>query len=269
MKKLACFFAGGYTEAAGYMQLFLDKISDKYVYEQCIPNSTRIRRGTSKIIKDSYSGLTGERLLDTVYEYLNKPYIKERFNNGDYAGVLLEDDLDGRFDSFDENDINNWETRIRSKIANILDKKVPVFFVYAAPEIESWFISDWNNGFGKFLVNSSYFCKLDTNYRKKYAFDLKKDIDNKLLNNGKIPIEKYAFEHGEYRKLSEDLQLLINERNNATMEKLRKVDNYYENVQGFCYSKKVHGPSILKNISPENVVERCNIYFGRSYLSLK
>lgn len=267
--KLACFFSGGYTEAAGYMQLFLNKINDNYSYEQCIPNSTRVRKGMPKFIKDEYSGLSGDKLIEKMYEILAKPYIKAKFDTGFFSGVLLEDDLDGRFDYYETEQIEKWEQQISDEVCSIIGKKVPVFFIYASPEIEGWFVADWEGGFANFFLNGLDIPKIPVNDRKKFVFDLKKDVDIKMLSRGKIQIESYAHYRDEYHKFSEDLIELIDKRNIVFMDKIIKKDESIRRIKGFYYSKKEHGPRILKNIDPLNVKEICDSHFARSYRKLK
>ena len=69
--RIACFLTCGYTEA-GAMQSFLRKINDKFEYKQYLPNKTIKKKGTPKNINKEISGLTGEKLLEKVYEILDK-----------------------------------------------------------------------------------------------------------------------------------------------------------------------------------------------------
>ena len=255
--KIACFFTGGYTEASGYMQFFLSKINDSLVYEQCIPNSVRKRKGMPKQIRSDYNGITADALLDKVYECLSASPIKEKFLNGIYKGLLIEDDVDGRFDSFNDDEIASYENKIAQKIKTILGKDCPVFFIYASPEAESWFVSDWNNGFGYFFSDSVYFDSYPTAIRKKFSIELKKQIETKLLKKDTLCIERYAHaDDGNYRKLSDDINVLICEQNIRT-------------GTAFSYSKRIHGPQMLKKIDPDKVREKCVFHFSRGFFALK
>lgn len=262
-KKLACFFTGGYTEAEGYMQLFLSKINDNYEYQQCIPNSTRKRKGSPKTIKNEYCGVTGVALLDKVYEYIGKSYIIDQFKNDIFYGILIEDDLDGRFEGLNITEIENRERDITAEIHKIVGKKCPVYFVYASPEIESWFIADWDNGFGKFIREKKYGFAKDTGYRNKYAINLKKNIETELFLDGEIKIEDYAYSLGEYHKLSDDLARVIEKTNVELSQDLGKND------LGFRYSKKNDGAKMLRYIEPTKIKEKCTKYFAKSYIDLK
>ncbi len=255
--KIACFFTGGYTEACGYMQVFLSRINDSFFYEQCMPNSVRKKKGTPKKLEDCYNGVTGHALISKVYEFLKKSFIMDRFNKGAYKGILIEDDLDGRFDYLNEEQIESYENDIRKNIADILGKTYPVFFVYASPEAESWFLSDWNNGFGHLFSQSVYFDEYSASERKKFSLNVKKNIEYGLLKKNTVCVESYAHaDDGSYRKLSDDIFSLIEKQN-------------IKNHVAFSYSKSLHGSQMLKQIEPDKVRKKCNIYFNRSYLALK
>ena len=61
----------------------------------------------------------------------------------------------------------------------------------------------------------------------------------------------------------------VNNRNIITMQSLRNEKIINESIKGFYYSKKEHGPLILRNIDPDKVKEQCGKYFSRSYFSLQ
>ena len=67
--RIACFLTCGYTEA-GAMQFFLKKINDKYEYKQYLPNKTIKKKGDAKRLIPEISGLTGEALLEKIYNCL-------------------------------------------------------------------------------------------------------------------------------------------------------------------------------------------------------
>ena len=266
VKKLACFFTGGYTEASGYMQIFLKKINNRYEYEQCMPNSTRKRKGSPKKLIDEYNGITGEALISKVYEYLKTPVVMQKFNSGVFSGILIEDDLDGRFDRLSPKEIEKYENSIRKNISEILGKNYPVYFVYASPEIESWFASDWDGGFGNFFCNGIEFRRFDKNLRRYFSILLRKRIEFDLLE-GCRSIERYTYANGQYRKLSRDIDNTIAEIN-IIIDNTDTSAHIADNRSGFHYSKNEHGSRILRDINPDKVREKCTEYFARCYLAL-
>lgn len=148
--RVACFLTCGYTES-GAMQSFLKKINSKFDYKQFLPNKTIKKKGDPKIINPKINGLTGEALLEKVYSIVSKH--KEEI--GKCGAIIIEDDLDGRFYSYNQEKIEKYKKSIVDKIQKKLGKEIPVFILYASPEIESWFIADWENGFEYLYRKSS------------------------------------------------------------------------------------------------------------------
>lgn len=98
--RIACFLTCGYTEA-GAMQFFLRKMNDQFEYKQYLPNKTIKKKGDVKSINSSISGLTGEALLEKIYNILEK----HRNEIAKCKAVLIEDDLDGRFHDYSEEQV--------------------------------------------------------------------------------------------------------------------------------------------------------------------
>ena len=71
------------------MQSFLKKINNNYEYKQYLPNKTRKKKGDSKTINPSISGLTGDALLTKIYDILEK----HKTEISECAAILIEDDL--------------------------------------------------------------------------------------------------------------------------------------------------------------------------------
>ena len=69
VNRIACFLTCGYTEA-GAMQFFLREINNSFEYKQYLPNRTIKKKGDSKNIGSSISGLTGKALLTKVYSII-------------------------------------------------------------------------------------------------------------------------------------------------------------------------------------------------------
>lgn len=71
---IACFFTCGYTESGG-MQGFLRRINPLYEYRMYLPNKV-LRKKQMKagkpvsMIKEEYSGLTGDALINKILEKL-------------------------------------------------------------------------------------------------------------------------------------------------------------------------------------------------------
>ncbi len=265
--KIACFLTCGYTEA-GAMQALLRKINGRYDYKQCLPNKSVKKKGTPKVIDKRVNGLTGEKLLEKVYEII-------KAHKTDILGckaIILEDDLDGRFYGWKEEQITDYKKTIIDKIHEILGQKIPVFILYAAPEVESWFIADWKNGF-EYLYGCTGVIK-DVESRAKLFFThhLKQYIDVEILKEYANAVEDYGYFDGKYVKLSDQLkngiQCGVKDYIAAIKGTNKDYVNQIVNSRDIFYLKSLHGNEMLKNISPEILADRCREYFALFYHDL-
>lgn len=267
MKKIACFFTCGYTEAGG-MQSFLKNINNRYNYIQFLPNKTIKKKGMPKNISDDINGLTGNSLLQKVYKIIDAH--KEEIKI--YSAIIIEDDLDGGFYEIDVNEINNYISNIKEKISIILGKDIPVFIIYASPEIESWFIADWKNSFEYIYLNNSIINDLEYNERKTFVYCLWKYIKSSILKECSDNIEDYGWFNGKYKKLSVEIQFAIERKVKDEILKSEKYENKLKlkinQSQYLYYSKKLHGEKMLRNIDPYVVSIKCRKYFYKVFNEL-
>ena len=146
--KVACYITGGWTEC-GYMTHFLEKINSTYDYRQRFPQKNIGKKGKLKS-EFKIDGKTGTDLIRYVYDDVSKHSSELK----DYAAILIEDDMDDRFFlpskvMRDYELIEKKKLEIQEKIRKKMDNSdIKVFFLYALPEIEAWFIADWNHTFG-------------------------------------------------------------------------------------------------------------------------
>lgn len=262
--KIACFLTCGYTEA-GAMQFFLRKMNDKYDYRQFLPNKTIKKKGDAKSIASDINGLTGEALLEKVCSIIEK----HREEIAGCKAVLLEDDLDGRFFGFDEEQIQSYNQKIITKIYEKLGMEMPVFILYASPEAESWFIADWKNGFEYLYCYSGIVDDMGKNIRLFFSHHLRKYIENNILKEHTDSIEQYGWSNGEYTKLSDKIIDAVQTGVKEYIQEIPNVnDDYAKQIlesKKLYYSKKLHGDRMLRNIQPALVAEKCKTYFGNTY----
>lgn len=244
------------------MQAFLHRINVAFDYRQFIPNKPKKRKGTLRNIANSLSGLTGDALLEKVYELLKQDSVKSEVNN--CAAVIIEDDLDGH-----QTD-NNAQSQIADTVHGLLgNNNIPVIILYAAPEIEAWFLADWNNSFEKVyeVVDG-----VDVNVCKLFIHDLNTYIKSNVFDFDAANPEDYDVNSGgKYHKLSDDLI--------AAFDKVYEVvansdapQGYKEQIaasRGFYYSKKEHGVRMLRNIDPVNVENKCRKHFNNAKLQIE
>jgi hypothetical protein len=103
--------------------------------------------------------------------------------------------LDCRFHEKSPKQIDEYKKQIQQTIWDKLGKAIPVIFLFASPEIETWFICDWNNSL-VYVYKDRFFCHHLKNY-------LNEKIINEYWQKG---IENFGVIDGKYTKLSDALQ---------------------------------------------------------------
>lgn len=265
---IACFFTGGYTEAGG-LQAFLRKINSNYVYHQCLPNKAVKRKGMPKTIGDEISGLTGEALLKEIYKRL------ESYKDSicQYKAVIIEDDADDRFKNFTQEQFDSYQQEIIEHVHKILGVEMPVFIMYAVPEVEAWFVADWANGFEYLYCDSGIVKDVDHEACQFFSFHLRRYIDQNILKECKDDIEKFGQGDDTYVKLSDEIIHAILTGVKDEICKLPKANpDYVKQIAAsrrMYYSKKYDGVVMLKHIDPEEVVKKCRYKFKDVYHKLK
>lgn len=264
VNRVACFLTCGYTEA-GAMQYFLKKINGNYEYKQYLPNKTIKKKGDSKSISSEISGLTGDALLEKIYNILGK----YRDEISKCKAVLIEDDLDGKFHGCSKEEIEKYNAGIICKVHEKLQKEIPVYLLYASPEVESWFVADWENGFEYLYCKDGVVNDVEHNAKLFYTHHLRQFIDKNVLGEYVDDIEEYGWFDGHYVKLSDRLIEAIQMEIKEFITELKNSSPLYvqQIVQSrdIYYSKKLHGDVMLRNIEPRIVADRCRKYFGSTY----
>lgn len=262
-KRIACFFTGGYTEVNS-MKLFMKKINNNVEYIQLCPIGIRkskdmIKKRHIDEIKIKHSGLTGNALINYVLEHVRSLQFQEEC----YDAILIEDDKDNRFlqmtsDGYGCVNKPSWDEFISDikKQIKAICPQIPIVMFLAAPEVESWFLSDWDNSFGRI-----YSSILSRRQNQLFSTKFRKYVNDKVLTSiYSGAIESYGLFDGTYRKISEELQ-------NA----LSSTD-FWENcsqVSPVSYSKKIQGEAMLAEIDPQAVAHKCTYFFNTAMLELQ
>lgn len=263
--RVACFLTCGYTEA-GAMQAFLGKINSALEFKQYLPNRTRKRKGMPKRILRDINGLTGDALLEKTYELIRK----YRLEIAECAAVLIEDDLDNRFHGWSQNRIDAFIQKIRSSVCEAAEFDLPVFILYAAPEVESWFIADWNGGFGYLYGRSNVDFHLAKEVREYYVYHLKNYIMTEVLQQFQDDIENFGISDGAYVKLSDQLIDAVDQGVKSYMEQTVNANKEFIHQircsRELFYSKDVHGDLMLREIAPLRIADQIYMrHFRRAY----
>jgi len=265
-KRIACFFTAGYTELNA-MKAFMSKINRQAEYIQLCPIAQRrskdmIRNRHVDSMDGRQSGLTGPKLIDYVLDFIKT----KRFREEQYDALLIEDDKDHRFlrllqNGTGEIDREEWE-RFKKGILDqihLLYPDMPVVFFFAAPEVETWFLADWENGFGN-VYSTDFSRAQNVHFSTKFRMYVNDYI---LTNAYRNCMESYGYFDGKYRKLSGEIQEKIAE-NDFLLD--YKPDELHPIVS---YSKRKEGERMLYQIEPELVLRNCDEFFREAFYSLK
>lgn len=267
VEKIACFLTCGYTEA-GVMQSFLRKINGNYEFKQYLPNKTIKKKGDPKTISPELSGLTGEALLEKIYSILEK----HRNEINQCKAILIEGDLDGKFHSYNEEDVIAYKKQIIDCVHEKLGSNLPVIIMYASPEIESWFVADWKNGFEFLYTGSGIVKDVSYNARLLFTHHLRQYVKNEILKEYADNIESYGWFEGKYIKLSDEIIEAVQTKVKEYMSGFTTINSIQlkEIVESrdLYYSKNLHGRTMLRQIQPTIVSEKCSRYFGNAYNEL-
>lgn len=262
-KRVACFFSGGYTELNA-MKSFVIRINGEAEYRQLCPVGPRKSRNEIKnrtSIDKNQSGLTGDSLLKYVLETIEKPcFIRES-----YDVILIEDDKDDRFlnKSTSTLDLEKWERfkeNVKQRFAN-KGVTVPIIILLAAPEIEAWFVSDWENGFGQVYKDTN---ELNGPQNTYFSTVFRKYVKDEILTDKySESVESYGYFGGNYKKLSEEIQTALD--GTDFMEGYKPAFEH----EPIRYSKRKQGEAMLENIDPNKVLDGCTVFFKEAFLKLK
>lgn len=257
-KRIACFFTAEYTELNS-MKLFLRKINNNVEYIQLCPigprkNKAGIKSRDIGSIDINQSGLTGQALINFILCHIEtSAFIREK-----YDAILIEDDKDDRFltiqpDGTAKIDEGAWEQHRISVISALHTKypEIPVLFFYAAPEVETWFLADWDNSFGNAYKNilsepqNSYFSTVFRKYVK----------DNILTEPYCECLESYGHFDGKYKKISTEIQKAL------VSKDFLESYGHEPDHKIVHYSKRQHGAVMLENIDPQKILTSCPYFF--------
>lgn len=267
-KRIACFFTGGYTELYGMTQ-FLKKINGEAGFIKLTPTrerkskeDIRNRARHMEMISKRESGLTGKKLIDHVKNFVQE----ERFKEERYDMILIEDDKDDRFltiqaDGTAAIDEKEWET-FKQEVQEQLQKAgvtIPIIMIMAAPEVEAWFLADWDNSFGQ-----EYRQILSNDQNQYFSTKFRIHINEEILTERyKNDIESYGYFDSQYVKLSERIQ--------KSLEEIDFMGGYSGEypTESVRYSKTKNGGRMLANIEPQSVLQKCPHCFREGYYKLQ
>ena len=223
---------GGYTEMGG-MPPFLEKINPHVRWQRCFPTKMKPKGKFSRnesAPRVEQRGITGKSLVENMLSRLQKYY-----RSHDYDYFLLIDDLDCRFNG-DGDQYESWKLELSDQVNKALERETNTEVLFASPEIEAWFVADWENSFGKEYRTLSHPLKSKLKIEQGKNFWNSPESYGGALVNGSCEF-----------KLSETIQRALSETpNNQTCR----------------YSKRTNGAAMLGRIEPGHVAHVCRLYFA-------
>ncbi len=208
--------------------------------------------------KKSESGISGEMLIEEMLKRL-QAYYRDASEQLDI--VVLFDDTDCRFREA-PGDFHRWREDIETKVRIAADTPDIRFFApLASPEIEAWFIADWENGFAsgdrKGLSKEVYDC-----FRMRGIPVRGDDIEG--YGGARLP------GGGCTKKLSEDIldALGCGAFSQAVENRLGK-DWPQRYPRALMYSKKLDGALMLRHVRPQVVANGCPGLLGEELKRLQ
>jgi hypothetical protein len=233
--RVGYFCTAGHTEAGG-IDRFLKRIDsgEDVDWVRCFPAIRKPGPKLGRATPKHRAGLTGPGLVGEMLERLaeyHRP--KHPTNKGDPLDVVVFiDDADCRFEG-DPAKLEAWSAARSADVrAAIGDPSTPFVALFASPEVEAWFVADWEQGFG-------------FEHRRLSSKEKHFRAHMEELLGAVASIESYGggLVNGSCaNKLSEKLHGLVTRL-------------------GGSYSKGMHGQEMLLRIRPEKVAEVCKMFF--------
>jgi hypothetical protein len=235
------FCSAGHTEAGG-MQAFLERIDrTRVTWERCFPAVTKPGPKLGRPApRPDHEGLSGSGLVGAMLSRLKMRRDRAGTAPFDLDLILFIDDADCRFEA-DRAGLATWIADRTAEVRAAANHEgIPFIALFASPEIEAWFVADWDAGFGR------EHARLATGDRP-----LRAHVED-LLNGPLESVETYGggfVNGGCASKLSDRLRTLL--------ERL-----------GAGYTKSTDGTTMLRRVRPEKIAAACTTYFRPAWQQL-
>lgn len=191
---------------------------------------------------ENAGGVTGNGLLDRMEARLTKYY---RGPSCGFDVIVLIDDADCRF--LDHHAFESWRSEVEEKIRDWTDRPQLVFLpMLASPEIETWLLADWDEGFGR------EYAPIQVSFRRALGHP-------DVLGPGPwLDVETFGAPYDPSkgsctRKLSDEV--------NKVLGRLAQVAGPNVDPKAYTYSKRENGPDMLRRVRPEEVAKLCRLFF--------
>lgn len=230
----------GHTEVGG-LQAFLQALLPGATIQRLLPavRKPAPKKGISiPVPRSDHSGMTGSWLVHATLQKLQDP------RTGPLDALILADDADCRFDCEAGAAWERW-TQQTTDAFRQAQSQLPVFLLLASPEIEAWFLADFDRGFGH-----------DTFLRECFR--------NGAAARGAVrhrltPLMRAGEAFGGPRR-----------PDGCTRKLSVEIVSELDNLPGAFrpYSKRLHGGPMLRRLNPEIIRARCPLHAGPTLSAL-
>lgn len=233
------------------MDAFLRKLAPHVRWQRCFPAVSKPAPKLGRphaVPSTEHSGTTGQQLVERMLQCLQRHHCG-RACQLDF--VLLIDDADCRFaNTVDARAAwTDWETLLTRQVRECTERPTLGFYVLlASPEIETWLMADWENGFGRAFpdIASSLRQHFATCVLSPLSWDRLEGYGGRLLGG--------SCEHKLSRRIAESFDISTDCQ---CRPPLRERIQRYPGDRPISYSKRIDGPAMLKHIDPSVVARRC------------
>lgn len=227
--RIGYFHCGGDTETGGLERL-LRRINPRVAWERCFPAVDKPAGKLGRQRPEARETATGTDLRAEMVRRLRR-----RPTGAALDAVLLVDDADCRFHGRERRGYDDWLSGLTRDVREAMAQPdLPVYALFASPEVESWFYADWEHSFG-------------TLPDRTLATQLRRALNAELLGAG-CADEPEAFgcpldaERGTCTsKLSERIQLLLEEVQGSDARRVGlPMIRYSKRIDGTGYHSAGH-----------------------------
>ncbi|MCB9765039.1 MAG: DUF4276 family protein [Alphaproteobacteria bacterium] len=244
MVTVGYFCTKSYTEVGG-IQALLQKINPRVRWQRCFPAVLKPGPKPGRLalpLGDQDMGATGESLIRRMEQRL-----RDHYRGAALDALLLIDDADCRFcgDDPPKSQAEAIEALTRRARTALGRDDIPVFALFASPEVEAWLLADWDRSFGADHPHLSHTLRHHLAQRLTPHWPATEGYGCPELRGG-----------GCTTKLSEVLQDVMADPATYAWAKLDPAKD------GRRYSKKVDGALMLQRVRPERISEHCSLFFA-------
>jgi hypothetical protein len=220
------FAGGGEAEVRGLIP-FLEKNFPGCQFERKTP--ARIKPGPKPGKVTGY-GKTGKSLIEQITQELP---IALQSEPKKCDLILVFDDLDCR-------DVNSQREKFISAISKINESHdIPQYIAFAAPELESWMIGDWDNTIAK-----------HPDFRGRHE-----KMRWWLSTQKNIPFD----DPESFSKYDQDRDCCQDKLSQLIVDSSISLELNFD-IQSVRFSKGLHTPLLLLKIIPENLQKKCPLF---------